>query len=46
MEFTQNKYYVNVYNLHKYLYNCLKNNLVPNHKIISESKKEGNSRRI
>ena len=40
MQFTQNKYYVNVYNLHKYLYNCLKNKLVPNHKIISDSEKK------
>ena len=41
MEFTQNQYYVNVYNFHNYLYNILTNNLVPNHEILDEfSKKE------
>jgi len=40
MEFTQNKYYVNVYNYHNYLYNILNNDLVPEHIIISDEKKK------
>ena len=40
MEFTQNKYYVNVYNYHNYLYNVLNNNLVPDHTIISDERKK------
>ena len=40
MEFTQNKYFVNVYNLHNYLYNILKNKLVPKHEIINEYRKK------
>jgi len=41
MEFLQNKYYVNVYNYHAYLYNVLGNDLVPEHIIISaEAKKQ------
>ena len=40
MEFTKNKYYVNVYNYHNYLCNILKNRLVPKHEIISENKKQ------
>tara|TARA_B110000977_G_scaffold184442_1_gene248157 strand:- start:1080 stop:1736 length:657 start_codon:yes stop_codon:yes gene_type:complete len=39
MEFTQNKYYVNVYNYHSYLYNILNNDLVPEHIIISDKRK-------
>ena len=40
MEFTQNKYYVNVYNYHNYLYNVLNNDLVPEHIIISDERKK------
>ena len=40
MEFTQNKYYVNVYNYHNYLYNVLNNDLVPDHTIISDERKK------
>ena len=40
MEFTQNNYFVNVYNLHNYLYNILNNKLVPNHKIINQDRKK------
>ena len=40
MEFTQNKYFVNVYNLHTYLYNILKNKLVPKHEIINSYRKK------
>jgi len=40
MEFTQNKYYVNVYNYHNYLYNILNNDLVPDHIIINDEKKK------
>ena len=40
MEFTQNKYYVNVYNYHNYLYNVLNNDLVPDHSIISDERKK------
>lgn len=40
MEFTKNKYYVNVYNFHKYLFNILKNNLVPHHEILTDAKKK------
>ena len=40
MEFTQNQYYVNVYNFHNYLYNILNNNLVPNHEILDEFRKK------
>ena len=40
MEFTQNKYYVNVYNYHNYLYNVLENDLVPEHIIISDERKK------
>tara|TARA_X000000368_G_C22950004_1_gene676151 strand:+ start:277 stop:927 length:651 start_codon:yes stop_codon:yes gene_type:complete len=40
MEFTKNKYYVNVYNFHKYLFNILNNNLVPHHEILTDAKKK------
>lgn len=41
MEFTKNKYYVNVYNYNNYLCNILKNQLVPTHEIIdNDTKKE------
>jgi DNA-directed RNA polymerase subunit H (RpoH/RPB5) len=40
MEFTKNNYYVNVYNFHNYLFNILKNNLVPHHEILTETKKK------
>ena len=40
MEFTQNKYYVNVYNFHNYLYNILNNKLVPPHKILTKEEKK------
>lgn len=40
MEFKQNGYFVNVYNLHNYLYNILKNNLVPPHIVLNDDKKE------
>ena len=40
MQFTQKDYYVNVYNIHNYLYNILKNKLVPKHEIINENRKK------
>ncbi len=40
MQFTQKGYYVNVYNIHNYLYNILKNKLVPKHEIIDENRKK------
>ena len=40
MQFTQKGYYVNVYNIHNYLYNILKNKLVPKHEIINENRKK------
>jgi DNA-directed RNA polymerase subunit H (RpoH/RPB5) len=40
MEFTKNNYYVNIYNFHNYLFNILKNNLVPHHEIINEDRKK------
>ena len=40
MQFTQKGYYVNVYNIHNYLYNILKNKLVPKHEIINEDRKK------
>ena len=40
LEFEQNKYYVNIYNIHNYLFNVLENNLVPSHEILSEEEKE------
>lgn len=40
LEYEQNKYYINIYNLHDYLFNILDNNLVPKHEIISDDEKE------
>ena len=40
MEFKQNGYFVNAYNLHNYLYNILKNNLVPEHIVLNNDKKK------
>ena len=40
MEFTKNNYYVNIYNFHNYLFNILKNNLVPHHEILNEDRKK------
>jgi len=40
LEYEQNKYYINIYNLHDYLFNILDNNLVPKHEILSDEKKE------
>ena len=40
MQFTQKGYYVNVYNIHNYLYNILTNKLVPTHEIINENRKK------
>ena len=40
MEYGQNGYFTNIYNLHKYLYNILDNNLVPKHEVIDKNKKK------
>ena len=40
MEFTKNKYYVNVYNFHNYLFNILDNVLVPQHTILTDDMKK------
>lgn len=40
LEYEQNSYYVNIYNLHNYLFNILDNDLVPNHEILSDEEKE------
>jgi DNA-directed RNA polymerase subunit H len=40
MEYDQNGYFANIYNLHNYLYNILENNLVPKHEVINENRKE------
>lgn len=40
LEYEQSKYYVNIYNLHNYLYNLLENNLVPMHDILSNDDKK------
>ena len=40
MQFTQKVYDLNVYNIHNYLYNILKNKLVPKHEIIDEDRKK------
>ena len=39
LEYVQNRYYVNIYNIHDYLFNVLDNNLVPNHEILSDEEK-------
>ena len=39
MEFINNEFYVNIYNLHNYQFNILKNELVPPHRILSEEEK-------
>ena len=46
LEYEQNKYYINIYNLHDYLFNILDNNLVPNHEIISDDEKEKIAKRF
>jgi DNA-directed RNA polymerase subunit H len=40
LEYTRNSNYVNVYNLNNYLYNILDNNLVPDHKTLTQERKE------
>ncbi len=40
LEYEQNKYYVNVYNFHNYLFNILDNDLVPEHRILNDEEKE------
>jgi len=40
LEYEQNKYYVNIYNIHDYLFNVLDNNLVPKHEILSDEEKK------
>ena len=40
MEYIQNGYFANVYNIHNYLYNILENNLVPKHEVINKYRKE------
>lgn len=40
MAFKNDEYYVNVYNIHDYLFNILENNLVPDHRIINETEKK------
>ena len=40
MEFINNEFYVNIYNLHNYQFNILENDLVPDHKILSEEEKK------
>jgi len=40
MEYIQNGYFTNIYNIHKYLYNILDNNLVPKHEVINENKRK------
>jgi DNA-directed RNA polymerase subunit H (RpoH/RPB5) len=39
LEYVQNSYYVNIYNIHDYLFNVLDNNLVPNHEILTDEEK-------
>tara|TARA_X000000368_G_scaffold418556_1_gene418705 strand:+ start:356 stop:994 length:639 start_codon:yes stop_codon:yes gene_type:complete len=40
MEFINNGFYVNIYNLHNYQFNILENDLVPPHRILSEEEKK------
>ena len=40
MAFKNDEYYVNVYNIHDYLFNILEHHLVPDHRIINESEKK------
>lgn len=39
LEFKHSKYFINIYNLHDYLFNILDNNLVPTHEILSDEEK-------
>ena len=40
MEFINNEFYVNIYNLHDFQFNILENDLVPNHRILSNEEKD------
>jgi len=40
MTYKNDQYYVNIYNIHDYLYNILDHSLVPGHRIISETEKQ------
>lgn len=40
MEFINNGFYVNIYNLHNYQFNILENDLVPPHRILLEEEKK------
>ena len=40
LEYEQNQYYVNIYNFHNFRSNILDNNLVPDHRILSDEEKE------
>ena len=40
LEYEQNQYYVNIYNFHNYRSNILDNDLVPDHRILSDEEKE------
>ncbi len=44
LEYTKYNYFVNVYNLHTYLYNILKSDLVPKHEILSSEEKENKAK--
>lgn len=39
MTYKNDQYFVNIYNIHNYLYNILDHSLVPEHRIISETEK-------
>ena len=40
MTYKNDQYYVNIYNIHDYLFNILDHTLVPEHRIINESEKK------
>ena len=40
MAYKNDEYYVNIYNIHDYLYNILDHVLVPQHRIIDETRKK------
>ena len=40
MAYKNDEYYVNIYNIHDYLYNILDHVLVPQHRIIDETEKK------
>jgi len=44
LEYTKYNYFVNVYNLHTYLYNILESDLVPPHEILSNEEKENTAK--